>query len=415
MDATGNTIGGTAAGAGNLIAGTDNGVELDGGNGTLVVGNVIGTDFSGAVAIANYTGVLIDSSGVLPEGQSTNNTIGGSTQGSGNLISGNTTYGVRTAEETTDDLIEGNKIGTDVTGTLALPNATGIFVQGLGDTIGGTVSGDSNVISGNTGVGIYLFSLTSTDTTIVGNKIGTDVTGTLGLPNSDGIDVESYDNTIGGSTAGAGNVIAFNTDNAIRVFMGTGNAILENLVYANGAGIVLTSGGNDDQIAPLITGVTTEAMVDAAAEITISVDLTASGFTPGATYSLDFFADSSNDPAGGDEAHYYLGTQTFTGGTTGNVTFTSSLTPLFTDQTVTATATLLSGSTYTDTSAFAAASTVTELSDFIVTTTAATGAGSLEQAILDANADTSDPSAYVILFGITTGSAPTSSTRYRRD
>ena len=195
-----------------------------------------------------------------------------------------------------------------------------------------------------------------------------------------------------------------------------GNPILENLIFANGSGIVLSSGGNDDQIAPVITAVTTETTLAQAGEMTISVDLTAAGFTAGSTYSLDFFADSSNDPAGGVQAHYYLGTRTFTGGTTGIVTFSTSLIPFFTSQTVTATATLLAGSTFTDTSAFSSPATmVTELSDFVVTTTAATGAGSLEQGILNANADTSDPSAYVILFGITTGSAPTSSTRYWRD
>ena len=187
---------------------------------------------------------------------------------------------------------------------------------------------------------------------------------------------------------------------------GTGDAILENLIFRNGSGIVLTSGGNNNQIAPVITGVTSEATAATSSQTTISVDLTAAGFTAGSTYSLDFFASALGDPASGVQAHIYLGTQTFTGGTTGNVTFTLPMPLLSATETVTATATLLSGSTFTDTSTFATAAAVTEISNFIVTTTAATGAGSLEQAILDANADTTNTTPYTITFAITPGSAP---------
>ena len=110
--------------------------------------------------------------------------------------------------------------------------------------------------------------------------------------------------------------------------------------------------------------------------------LTAAGFTSGSTYSLDFFASALGDPASGVQAHVYLGTQTFTGGTTGSETFTSSLPLLSSTETVTATAALLTGPTLSNTSTFATPTPVTETSNFIVTTTNATGAGSLEQAIL---------------------------------
>ena len=130
------------------------------------------------------------------------------------------------------------------------------------------------------------------------------------------------------------------------------------------------------------------------------------GFTPGSTYSLDFFASEPGRSVSGVQAQSYLGTETFTGGTTGNATFTRSRQPLSTSQTVTATATLLAGTTFTDTSTFATAIVVTELSSFVVTTTAATGAGSLEQVILNVNADTSNPNADTVTFEITTGGAP---------
>ncbi len=231
--------------------------------------------------------------------------------------------------------------------------------------------------------------------------------GTVALPNTFGVALQSgaSNNTIGGTSAGAGNTIAFNTSDAVDV-AGTGDAILENLIFRNGSGIVLASGGNNNQIAPVITAVTSEATAATSSQTAISVDLTASGFTAGSTYSLDFFASALGDPASGAQAHIYLGTQTFMGGTTGNVMFTLPIPLLSATETVTATATLLSGSTFTDTSAFATAAAVSETSNFIVTTTAATGAGSLEQAILDANADTTLSTPYTITFAITPGSAP---------
>ncbi len=269
------------------------------------------------------------------------------------------------------------------------------------------------MISGNLGSGIRLAGQTSANV-IEGNEIGTDITGTLALPNADGVLLDgSLDDTIGGTAAGAGNTIAFNSGDAIEVRAGTGNAILENLIFGNGSGIFLNSGGNDNQAAPVITGVMSEPVGTSSAQTVISVDLTGAGFTPGATYSLDFFASEPTDPATGVQAHIYLGTETFVGGTTGTFTLTTPPPPLFSSQYVTATATLLSGTTYTDTSEFASSVVVVELFDFTVTTTAATGAGSLEQAILDADADTTTPGDDTIGFDITTGSAPTSS-GYRR-
>ncbi len=397
-----NTVGGTTSSAANVISGnTSYGLYIESSHDNVVEGNQIGLEISGTV-VANYVGVEID--------DSLGNTIGGTSAGTANTILGNTEYGVDIeSPSSTGNLIAGNQIGNGFVGTIAISNSsTGVNINDAPDnTIGGIVASASNQISGNNDYGIELQNGT-TGTVVEGNAIGTNSSGTVALPNVVGIYVfEASDNTIGGTATGAGNTIAFNTGDAVDVDTGTGNPILENLVYANGSGIVLSSGGNDDQTAPVITAVTTEPAVALPAEITISVDLTAAGFTPGSTYSLDFFADSSNDPAGGVQAHYYLGTETLSGGTTGNVTFTSFTTPLFTSQTVTATATLVAGSTFTDTSAFATPATmVTELSDYVVTTTAATGAGSLEQAILNANAATSDTNAYVILFGITTGSAP---------
>ncbi len=404
--ASGNTLGGPTttpgSGAGNLISGNRSspgsiGIKLVGGaSDNVIAGNLIGTDITGTLVVANVNGIyVLDSPG---------NTIGGSVSLDSNLISGSLSSGIAVqGTSSTGTMIVGNRIGTDITGTLALPNVNGIVNYNAPDTtIGGSVSGDANLISGNSYDGVYLYGTGTTGTIVAGNKLGTDITGTLSLGNAVGLKVfNTSDNTIGGTVAGAGNTIAFNTGDAVDVITGVADAILEDLIFGNGAGIVLTSGGDDDQAAPVITDVTSTATGANSAQVTISVDLTGSGFTPGSTYSLDFFANEPSDPNSGVQAHIYLGTGTFTGGTTGSVTLTSLTTPLSSSQTVTSTATLLSGTTFTDTSAFANAVMVSEFSSFVVTTTAATGPGSLEEVILSVDADTANPNLDTITFAIT--------------
>ena len=101
-----NTIGGSAAGAGNLIAGNgDDGLDFDPGTvGIVVQGNKIGTTADGLAALGNGDDGLVMS-------QSTNNVIGGTTAGAGNLIAGNSDYGVSLRDTgTSGNLVQGNTI-----------------------------------------------------------------------------------------------------------------------------------------------------------------------------------------------------------------------------------------------------------------------------------------------------------------
>src|SRR6185369_3016089 len=115
--------------------------------------------------------------------------VGGTTPASLNVISGNG-YGIFASTASVNTLIQGNFIGTTASGTAALGNVSGgIFCGGNGgDTIGGTASGAGNLISGNTNTaGLLIQSATSAASTIQGNLIGTDVTGTVALGNHFGI------------------------------------------------------------------------------------------------------------------------------------------------------------------------------------------------------------------------------------
>lgn len=202
--ASNNLIGGTTASARNVISGsTFAGITLGGANNT-VQGNFIGTNASGTAAIPNgIRGIDVTSSV-----QMNNNLIGGTAPGAGNLISGNGNAGISLGP---GNIVQGNLIGTDVTGLKAIPNSNGINVQSGGGLIGGSAPGARNVISGNSGDGLMVGGVNNNLTAVQGNFIGTDITGNAALGNGGtGISVSGAGVTIGGTTAAARNIISGN-------------------------------------------------------------------------------------------------------------------------------------------------------------------------------------------------------------
>ena len=316
-----NVIGGTSSGAGNLISGNvSHGLEISGSGttGNLVQGNFIGTDASGTAALGNGqdgsdTAVSIDSG-------ASNNTIGGTVAGARNLISGNVFNGLRIfiGSGTTGNVVQGNYIGTDVTGTVALGNGgygVGISDSASGNLIGGTAPGAGNLISANASDGVRLFN-SATGNTIQGNYIGTDASGTAALGNAaNGVLLTSAsNNTIGGTAAGAGNVIAFSGNDGVKVDIGTGNAIRDNSIHdSTNLGIELVNNGNNNQPAPVLASAVTTG-----SSITISGTLTAAANT---SYALDFFASPTANPSGFGEGQQFLGSATVTTDTSGTVNF----------------------------------------------------------------------------------------------
>src|SRR5262249_7551658 len=146
-----NQVGGVLPGTGNLISGNNGpGVQITGSNtrNNRLRGNVIGTNVSGTAALANQ------GDGVLIDGAAQTNPVGGPTPAAGNLISGNSREGVEIyktdvggLKDTRNNTVQGNVIGTDVSGTLPLPNlASGIFIPFSEDNL---ITG--NLISGNAG------------------------------------------------------------------------------------------------------------------------------------------------------------------------------------------------------------------------------------------------------------------------
>ena len=240
--ATGNTIGGTAAGSGNVIASNQTGVLITGtqATGNFVQGNLIGTDATGTIDLGNA------SDGVLISGGAKNNIVGGTAVGARNVISGNNSNGVDiTGTGTTGNIVQGNYIGTSAGGMGDLGNnLDGVHIasSATGNTIGGTTPAARNVISGN-GVsgtssdGIEITGAGSTGNIVQGNYIGVDATGAAPLGNSGtGIRVGSGANFIGGTASGAGNVISGNAVDGIEIAASSGNLVQGNYIGTNASG-----------------------------------------------------------------------------------------------------------------------------------------------------------------------------------
>ncbi len=239
-DASSNTIGGSASGDGNLIAGNEgDGVEINGALANYVQGNVIGQDYGGPDEIYNSNiGVYITGTSVT-HALTGQNVIGGTSAGAGNVITGNS-MGIYITGGFLD-LVAGNLIGTNALGTQAEQNTgDGIFSEnGIGITIGGTATGAGNVIAGNDGDGIDLFG--DTGDVIAGNKIGTDITGTVGLGNeADGIVISSYSEniTVGGTIPGSGNVISDNDGPGVYIVQSSNNLVAGNQIGTDITGTV---------------------------------------------------------------------------------------------------------------------------------------------------------------------------------
>jgi len=205
-----------------------------------IYGNYIGTDAIGENPLANIgRGVSVVDGG--------NHEIGGIFAGEGNLISGNGEQGIRISSSD-DNNVRGNKIGTDRTASLPIPNVnTGLGIQGTADntTVGGAAGAARNIISANLTEGIKI-SGTATNIFIYGNTIGTGILGTeLGLGNDAGIEVNSTAGSpgviVGGYLSGEGNLIAENTDVGVDV-KSPDTQVLGNVIRDNGReGVISTA------------------------------------------------------------------------------------------------------------------------------------------------------------------------------
>jgi parallel beta-helix repeat protein len=230
-----------------LIKGPANGVLISSSNTNQIIGCYIGIFATGEAAALN------GGAGIYLDAANDENVIGGTTSSLRNVISGNHSHGIYLSNSSTT-IIKGNYIGTNWTGTTALPNLySGIYIDNCpANTVGGSGVGEANYISGNTQNGIVITGAFAQGNTVLGNYIGLGTTEANLGNGADGILVESgaYQNTIG-----ANNRIAYNVGDGIEVNGAATyyNHITQNSTYLNtGEGINLASGGNSSLSAATI-------------------------------------------------------------------------------------------------------------------------------------------------------------------
>lgn len=243
VNGPGNKVGAIGSGNRNVISGNVTGVSIAGNaTGTLVYSNYIGTDVTGTVDLGNTTGVSV--SGSLALG----NIVGGTIPGQANVISGNN---VNVNLAASSNTITGNVIGPDANGSgAAMVSSTGIQVSGIASA---NTIGPLNVISDN-GTGVLIDGSSAQNNSVKGNRIGSNASGTSAVPNQTGVQLSSGArlNTIGGLAAGDGNAIAFNTGDGVVIdgASTTGNSVRANSIHSNGGLEINTSNGGNLELTP---------------------------------------------------------------------------------------------------------------------------------------------------------------------
>jgi hypothetical protein len=360
----GTVIGGTDPAARNVMASLAGDLIQADGNGTIIQGNYLGLNAAGTAGIgAQQRAIDIEVGDTV--------TIGGSAPGAANVIGTWTVRAVQLGEagafNASNVTVQGNLIGTDVTGTIELSTGGG---DGMSIGLAPNAKILDNVIASRFGTGIDMIgsSLGITGITIQGNKIGTDITGTLPLPNG-ACGIHAADSwgpvngTIGGTGAGEGNVIAYSGANGITI---DGNAgpwtIVGNSMFRNGSlGISLggvcdnasaptpndpgdaDTGPNGAQNFPIIQAVNHLVPETSGTEI-----LGKFNSTPSTDFTLDFYADPacSNFPREFLQGKTYLGSAPVSTDVSGHAQFDVTL-PVVTEAgaRITATATDPNGNT----------------------------------------------------------------------
>lgn len=240
--ASDNLIGGITAEDRNIISGSFyQGLVIrdPGSDRNIVEGNFIGVNAAGTAAIPNAW------SGIAIYYGARSNQIGGLSPGARNVISGNSNQGIVIANTNSDgNIIEGNYVGLNAAGTVAIPNGwsgINLFSGPRFNIIGGASSGAGNIVSGNGNQGVLLQDPGTANNVVAGNFIGLNAAGTAAVPNTYsgvGLFGGATSNTIGGTVVTARNIISGNDNQGIAIgdTNTSGNKIQGNYIGVNPSG-----------------------------------------------------------------------------------------------------------------------------------------------------------------------------------
>lgn len=343
------------------------GIALDNSNSHIIQCNFLGTNFVG-------TANLGSSKGGISLNTVNDSLIGGTSAGSGNLVSGNSTLtygvgdGILTVGVNDNNIFQGNWVGLGSDGScVGNGDGQGITISGNNNLVGGITVAARNVVSCHTTTGlgdgvdiVGLAGVTSTGNKVQGNYIGTNVNGQVqsGYGNNSGSGMvgDVNDNLIGGTGAGEGNIIAGNGAGVFNITFqaleAINNSIIGNSIYSNDGNPISSLGidnlQSNDFVSFVNVGVTLNdaddidyngnntssnhylnfpvinSITSANGQVTINYDLDVNDAEVGATgYRVEFFANDAADPSGYGEGQTFLGFETIAGDVSNqSVTFT---------------------------------------------------------------------------------------------
>jgi hypothetical protein len=309
-----NTAGGTVI-RGLITSGTGDTIIVNASN-VVIQGNFIGTNAAGT-ARASISGFGIR------HNVGDNLTIGGPNAADRNLIAGGGQGGIIIgfSPVSTGHLIQGNFIGTDVTGTISMGGITNPV--GLDNVNNAQVL--NNLISGNPGGGLDTINVTPNAIVIRGNLIGTQANGTSALPNGNfgGINLNVSNAIVGGSAPGQPNVIAFNNGPGVWIRLNSnGNPLVQNSIHSNTLqgitlqqsvpGIPLPNDVGDADTVPGNRGQNYPVLnlpVIASGNATISGALNSQ---PSKQYRIEFFANAACGTTGFGQGQTFIGSTVVT-------------------------------------------------------------------------------------------------------
>jgi hypothetical protein len=303
------------------------------GSSNRVLGNFIGTDATGLAPLGNHgAGIMVVNDGHV---------IGGVEPGARNVVAANGGEAGIFLSYSFDCRIQGNLIGTGVNGVTAVGNLKhGVCIgDSIGTLVGGPQPAARNIISGNVRDGVNFTNSLNYSNYVQGNFIGTDISGASPLANGrDGVYAGLHDNSytrIGGTNSGEANIIAFNARNGVTVAAGSDCTILCNSIHDNrpridvsGLGIDLGDnnvtendsgdtdlGANALQNFPFVTGAYSDGY-----NIYLTGKLESE---PNRPYLLQFFWNNLCDLNNHGEGQFYIGQQWVTTAGDGKVNFSA--------------------------------------------------------------------------------------------
>jgi hypothetical protein len=325
---SGNVIGGTGPGDGNVVSAGNYGIAITGpADDNVVIGNVCIGSKAGGIAVIGATqyGVFVR-----------RNRIGGPTAAERNWVAANGGYGEEglpggvqiSLVDADDTVVEGNYVGTTQDGMADYPVQIGPAGIGVRDSRGTVVR--NNLVSGMLQIGINHYQgqrfgigisvRGGVDTRVTGNLVGTDALGIGPIPNVAGIGVADVpQNVMIGTTApGEGNTIAFSEREGVTVDSIAGSVTIRgNQIFANGAlgidlfdarGAGVTPNDQDDVDSQGGNHLQNFPVIEHAVTVGPAVILVGSlNSTPSRRFALDFFASPTSDPSGHGEGAFYLG------------------------------------------------------------------------------------------------------------